>query len=92
MGMAILWPLRNLQGKSTGRWYENLVTPKPAAVDDDAFRASLAPVAFVLAWPWLLVLASGLGLLHLGDYSGRRHHWAAVATAVDAAQDAVAEH
>ena len=62
LGMAVLWPLRNLQGKSTGRWYENLVTPKPEAVDDDEFAASLAPVAFVMVWPWLLVLGSMLGL------------------------------
>ena len=37
LGMAALWPLRNLQQKSTGRWYGNLVTPKPDAVDDDSF-------------------------------------------------------
>lgn len=66
MGMALLWPLRNLQGKSTGRWYENLVTPKPEAVDDDAFRWSLAPVAFVMVWPWLLVLGSAAGLAPFG--------------------------
>ena len=27
MGMSALWPIRNLQGKSTGRWYENLSKP-----------------------------------------------------------------
>ena len=32
MGMSILWPLRVLQRRSTGRWYANLVTDKPAAV------------------------------------------------------------
>ena len=66
MGMALLWPLRNLQGKSTGRWYENLVTPKPEAVGDREFALSLAPVAFVIVWPWLLVLGSALGLTPFG--------------------------
>ena len=32
MGMSILWPLRALQRRSTGRWYANLVTDKPEAV------------------------------------------------------------
>ena len=31
MGMSILWPVRVLQRKTTGRWYGNLVTPKPGA-------------------------------------------------------------
>ena len=32
MGMSVLWPLRVLQRRSTGRWYANLVTDKPEAV------------------------------------------------------------
>ena len=57
IGMAVLWPLRNLQKKSTGRWYENLITPKPDAVSESALLLSMLPTAFVLIWPWLLVLA-----------------------------------
>lgn len=55
IGMSVLWPLRALQGKSTGRWYENLVTPKPDAVSDEEFRLSLIPIAFALIWPWIRV-------------------------------------
>jgi len=57
MGMAALWPIRNLQQKTTGRWYENLITPKPAAVGDVEFALSMLPVAFVLVWPPILLLA-----------------------------------
>jgi hypothetical protein len=51
--------------------YENLITPKPAAVPDTEFALSIAPVLFVLAWPVLLQLehlatggARGLGPAH----------------------------
>jgi len=71
LGMAVLWPLRNLQQRSTGRWYENLVTPKPAAVSERALTLSMVPGAVVLVWPWLLVLANlasggeyGVNLVH----------------------------
>ena len=65
IGMAVLWPLRNVQGGSTGRWYANLITPKPDAVAMAPFLLSVLPVAFVLTWPWLLVVAS---LLSGGEY------------------------
>merc|ERR1719261_1084945 len=57
IGMSVLWPVRNLQGKSTGRWYENLITPVPEALARREFLLSLAPVGFVLVWPLLLVLS-----------------------------------
>mmetsp|Transcript_15408 Transcript_15408/g.27556 ORF Transcript_15408/g.27556 Transcript_15408/m.27556 type:complete len:668 (+) Transcript_15408:46-2049(+) len=63
MGMAALWPIRVLQDKSTGRWYENLVTPKPDAVSDREFMLSFLPVAFVLIWPWIRVLAGDINLI-----------------------------
>lgn len=63
LGMAALWPIRVLQDKSTGRWYENLVTPKPDAVSDREFMLSVLPVAFVLIWPWLRVLAGDINLI-----------------------------
>ena len=71
IGMAALWPLRNLQHKSTGRWYENLITPKPEAVAERELALSMLPVGFVLVWPWLLALAHvatggayGVNLVH----------------------------
>lgn len=64
LGMAALWPVRNLQQRSTGRWYANLLTPKPEAVGEAEFIASMAPVAFVLAWPLLLVLAGQVSPVH----------------------------
>ena len=64
IGMAALWPVRNLQRKSTGRWYDNLITPKPDSVGDAEFAASIAPVLFSVAWPWLLVLFGHVNLLH----------------------------
>ena len=57
LGMSALWSLRNLQNKSTGRWYKNLITPKPSSVPTAEFALSLAPVAFCLTWPPMLVLA-----------------------------------
>ena len=63
LGMAVLWPIRNLQQKSTGRWYENLITPTPAALEPTEFKLSLLPVGFVLAWPWLLVLSGQVNAL-----------------------------
>ena len=56
MGMSVLWPLRVLQRRSTGRWYANLVTDKPEAVRSSELLLSLLPVGFVLLWPWLRVL------------------------------------
>eukprot|EP00908_Phaeocystis_cordata_P013585 Transcript_24650.p1 GENE.Transcript_24650~~Transcript_24650.p1 ORF type:complete len:462 (-),score=209.51 Transcript_24650:534-1847(-) len=63
MGMSILWPIRVLQQKSTGRWYENLVTPKPTAVSDAELALSLLPVGFVLLWPWLRLLAGEINVV-----------------------------
>ena len=63
LGMAVLWPIRNLQQKSTGRWYENLITPTPAALEPTEFQFSLLPVGFVLVWPWLLVLSGQVNAL-----------------------------
>ena len=56
MGMSVLWPLRVLQRRSTGRWYANLVTDKPEAVRASELLLSLLPVGFVLLWPWLRLL------------------------------------
>ena len=56
IGMSVLWPLRVLQKKSTGRWYANSITPKPEAVGDVEFVLSLLPVTFVLVWPWVRVV------------------------------------
>ena len=63
MGMAALWPVRVLQRKSTGRWYNNLVTPKPDAVGEAELLLSLLPVLFVLVWPWVRVLAGEINAL-----------------------------
>ena len=52
-----------LQQKSTGRWYENLVTPKPTAVSDAELALSLLPVGFVLLWPWLRLLAGEINVV-----------------------------
>jgi len=64
IGMSALWPTRVLERKSTGRWYENLITPKPELVSDAEFGASFIPVIFVLVWPWLLVASGQLNLIH----------------------------
>ena len=63
IGMSVLWPIRVLQRKSTGRWYENCVTPKPEAVSDAEFALSLLPAAFVMVWPWLRVLSGEINAL-----------------------------
>jgi len=63
MGMSALWPIRNLQGKSTGRWYENLITPTPELLEQKEFLLSLVPVGFALVWPWLLVLSGQVNAL-----------------------------
>lgn len=63
LGMSVLWPIRVLQGKSTGRWYENLVTPKPDAVGDAEFALSLLLPAFALLWPWARVAMGDAGAL-----------------------------
>jgi len=60
LGMAVLWPVRNLQRKSTGRWYENLITPKPSFVSDATLALSLLPCGLVLTWPWVLAIAHAL--------------------------------
>jgi fatty acid desaturase len=63
IGMSVLWPVRVLQRKSTGRWYANLITPKPDRVSDLALAVSFAPVAFVLVWPWVRVLTGEISAL-----------------------------
>jgi len=67
LGMSVLWPMRIIQGSSTGRHYRNNITPKPDSVAEQDFALSLAPTGFVMVWPWLLALASLLGYTPFGE-------------------------
>ncbi len=67
--MAALGPLRDVQQRSTGRWYDNRITPKPDAIGDAEFVRTLVPVVFVMGWPWLLALGSLVGIAPFGSIS-----------------------